>query len=108
MKSNNFTKPIKKVLRVSNNFSNEINKIIEENKSKSIAELKTIYLNLKLQIDGKKIELNDENINYLTAIKYLVEKKSSRKDFLKILSIAIITPVFSILISLLISLLIKA
>ncbi|MDE7433904.1 MAG: hypothetical protein K2M43_02090 [Mycoplasmoidaceae bacterium] len=102
------TKPFRKPFNYSNDLSEDINKIIEENKDKSIAELRTLYLNLKLQVDSKTIELTQDHINYLTALKFLIEKKSSRREFLKTLIVAIITPLFSILISLAISLLIKS
>lgn len=100
-------KQIKNFFTDKNNFSNEVNQLIEKHKDKKLSVLNTMYLNIKLQLDSKLIQPSNDVINALTALKFLIEKKSSRKDFYKMLAVAIITPTFSIIVSVIISLLIK-
>lgn len=99
---------IKNLFNGKNDFSQEVNALIEKHKGKKLSVLNTMYLNTKLQLDTKLIEPSQDVINALTALKFLIEKKTARKDFYKILAVAIITPTFSIIVSVIISLLMKA
>ncbi|MDE6476812.1 MAG: hypothetical protein K2L48_01230 [Mycoplasmoidaceae bacterium] len=108
MKNNKYIpKTIKNLFSGKDNFSEEINKFIEKHKDKKLSVLNTMYLNTKLLLDSKMIQPSIDVVNMLTALKFLIEKKSARKDFYKILAVAIITPTFSVIISVIVSLLIK-
>ncbi len=108
MKNNKYIpKTIKNLFSGKDSFSEDVNNLIEKHKDKKLSVLNTMYLNTKLQLDSKMIQPSIDVVNILTALKFLIEKKSARKDFYKILAVAIITPTFSVIVSVIVSLLIK-
>lgn len=98
---------IKHLFKSSNNFSDDVKKTINKYKKEKLSVLSSIYLNIKLQLDMGMIKPDQNIVNMLTALKFIIEKKNSRRDFYRILTIAIITPIFSIVVSTIISLMIK-
>ena len=100
-------KRIKNGLSPETNFSKDISKRIEEYKFLKLEVLKTMFLDLENKIKYEQVEPTKEQINELSALKYLIEKKTDKKDFRRIVCVAIITPIFSTLVSIIISLMIK-
>ena len=51
--------------------------------------------------------LDDETINLLTALEFLISEKEAKSDRIRIIGIAIITPIASLLITLVFNLILK-
>lgn len=101
---NKFPMPIGKEMP---KFPNEIQKHITKYKKQKKSSLKALYLNIKLQLDSKKLTLDDETINLLTALEFLISEKEAKSDRIRIIGIAIITPIASLLITLVFNLILK-
>ena len=102
-----FPKHIQNFFNERAGFSQEVNALIEQHKHQKLSVLSTLYLRLETQIETKVVQPSEEAINALTALKFLIEKKQAKRDLYKTLIVAIITPAFSIIISILVSMLIK-
>ncbi len=88
-------------------FPDEIQKHITKYKKQKKSSLKALYLNVKLQLDSKKLILDNEAINLLTALEFLINEKEEKANRIRIIGIAIITPIASLLITLIFNLILK-